>query len=228
MMALTQHRTIPGVHNIFVQAVVVAALITALTFWAAYTFGWVTGVPNWLEIVASAMNYAATFLAIKQRRFYYLIGIGASAIYAYVYGTTGLIASAALSAYLTISLIYGYVRWGKDNTSRPVHHLQLKWLPAYLLATGIFFAGAYWTVIALGGNFAPFDAGILVLTVLAQFLLDNKVLETWFVWTGVNVLGATVYFSAGLPFAAIQQVLFGLANFWGWLSWRTTMKENTL
>ena len=53
------------------------------------------------------MNYAATYLSIKQKRFFYLIGIGASAIYAVVYGQYGLLASAVLSMYLTLSLIYG-------------------------------------------------------------------------------------------------------------------------
>lgn len=122
--------------NVFVQAAGIAVGLTAVTYLLAYSLGWVSGAPNWWEIAASGMNYAATFLSIKQRRFFYLIGIGASAIYAYVYGEAGLLASAALSAYLTISLIYGYLRWGKDSKSRPVHHLQWKWAPVYILVTG--------------------------------------------------------------------------------------------
>lgn len=209
--------------NVFVQAVLIAAVLTGITYAVAFLAGWVTE-PNWLEITASAMNYGATFLSIKQRRFFYLIGIGASAIYAYVYSDAGLLASGVLSLYLTISLVYGYLRWGKDKKSRPVHNWQWKWVPVYILATAVFFAGAYFTVQALGGTFAFWDAAILVLTILAQFLLDNKVIQTWAVWTLVNIVGVIVYFNTELYFAAAQQLIFGLANLWGYLAWRKSMQ----
>jgi nicotinamide mononucleotide transporter len=219
---------LPGwVKNDFVQAAVIAVSITALTYLLAYSAGWVSGDPNWLEIIASGMNYAATFLSIKQRRFFYLIGIGASAIYAVVYGQVGLLASGVLSLYLTISLIYGYFRWGKDKKSRPVHNVQLKWVPVYLLVTAAFYGGAYLTVTLLGGEFALWDASILVLTILAQFLLDNKVIQTWAVWTLVNIVGVVLYYTSGLYFAAIQQLLFGIANLWGFLAWRKSMPGKT-
>lgn len=209
--------------NVFFQAAIIAVVLTGLTYLLAFSVGWVTE-PNWFEIAASAMNYAATFLSIKQKRFFYLIGIGASAIYAYVYGEAGLLASAVLSMYLTLSLIYGYLRWGKDKKSRPVHNLSWKWVPVYAVATAAFFAGAYFTVQALGGTFAFWDAAILVLTILAQFLLDNKVIQTWAVWTAVNVVGVLVYFNTELYFAAMQQLIFGVANLWGFLAWRRSMK----
>lgn len=216
------------VKNDYVVAALIAVSITALTYFVAFSVGWVTGAPNWLEIIASGMNYAATYLSIKQKRFFYLIGIGASAIYAVVYGQFGLLASAVLSMYLTLSLIYGFIRWGKDTKSRPVHHLSLKWVPVYLLATVGFYAGASFTVHALGGTFAFWDAAILVLTILAQFLLDNKVIETWMVWTFVNIVGVILYFSTGLYFAAVQQLIFGVANLWGWMAWRQTMLKDAM
>lgn len=212
--------------NDFFIAAVIAVVLTTLTYLFATAVGWVTE-PNWLEIVASGMNYAATYLSIKQRRFFYLIGIGASAIYATVYGQAGLIASAVLSAYLTISLIYGYLRWGKDGKTRPVHRIRGWWWLAYIGATGVFYAGAVLIVSALGGSFAPWDAAILVLTILAQFMLDNKVIETWAVWTAVNIIGTVIYFQSELYFAAVQQVIFGLANLWGFLAWRNSMRQES-
>lgn len=209
--------------NVFFQALLIAVGLTSLTYTLAYSVGWVQGEPNWWEIAASGLNYAATFLSIKQRRFFYVIGIGASAIYAYVYGSAGLIASAVLSAYLTISLVYGFLRWGGDKKTRPVHHIRGWWWLAYIGATAVFYGGAVAITSALGGNFAPWDAAILVLTILAQFMLDNKVIETWAVWTLVNVVGVVLYFTSGLYFAAIQQFLFGIANLWGFLAWKKSM-----
>lgn len=218
--------TLPGwAKNDFFIATVIAVVLTTLTYIFATSVGWVTN-PNWLEIAASAMNYAATYLSIKQRRFFYLIGIGASAIYATVYGQAGLFASAFLSLYLTISLVYGYFRWGKDKKSRPVHRIKGWWWLAYIGVTAAFWGGAVLIFQALGGSFAPWDSAILVLTILAQFMLDNKVIETWAVWTLVNIVGTVIYFQSELYFAAVQQVIFGLANLWGFLAWRKSMRED--
>lgn len=209
--------------NVFVQAFLIAVALVVSTYALAYSLGWIQGDPNWWEIAASGLNYGATYLSIKQKRFFYLLGITASGIYAYVYGDAGLIASAVLSAYLTISLIYGFLRWGGDKKTRPVHRIQGWWWLAYIGATGVFYGGAVLITTALGGSFAPFDAAILVLTILAQFMLDNKVIETWAVWTLVNIVGVGLYFTAGLHFAAIQQLIFGFANLWGFLAWKKTM-----
>lgn len=209
--------------NDYVNAVLIALTLTSVTYLLAYEVGWVSGEPNWLEVGAAGLNYGATYLSIKQKRLFYLIGVLASALYAVVYGQYGLLASSVLSMYLTISLFYGYWRWGKDSNTRPVHHIKGWWWVAYIMATAVFWLGAFLTVRALGGSFAPWDSAILILTIAAQFMLDNKVIETWAVWTLVNIVGTIVYFNSELYFAAVQQVLFGVANLWGYLAWRKTM-----
>lgn len=215
--------------NVFVQAALIGLFFSALTFSVAVGVGWLApeDVNGW-EVAAGFLNYGATYLTIVQRRFAYTLGVVASGIYAGVYGQAGLLASAVLSAYLTITLIYGYFRWGKDNKTRPVHHLQWKWVPAYLVATVALYFGAVGVSTLFGGAFAFWDGAILALTILAQLLLDQKVLETWIVWTLVNIVGVTLYFTSDLYFAAAQQLIFGIANLWGFLAWRKSMRKPIL
>jgi nicotinamide mononucleotide transporter len=208
----------------FTIAALIGLGLSVATFILAYSVGWMSGPPNWFEVAGATINYGATYLSIKQRRLAYLLGIVASAAFATAYFQYGLLASSVLSLYLVGTLIYGYFRWGKDQNTRPVHHLSWKWAPIYVLVTAAVYVGAALTVQAFGGQFAFWDAAILVLTIAAQFLLDNKVIETWFVWTLVNIVGVIVYFSSGLYFAAFQQLIFGIANLWGYLAWRKTMK----
>jgi len=212
--------------NDFLVAAVIAVVLSGATFALAYGLGWLSGAPNWFEVAGATINYGATYLSIKQRRLAYTLGFVASGAFAVAYFQYGLLGSSILSLYLVGQLIYGYFRWGPDGKTRPVHHLDwLKWGWAYVLATAAVYGGAVLIVTALGGQFAFWDAAILVLTIAAQFMLDNKVIDTWFVWTAVNVIGVTLYFTAGAPFAAIQQLIFGLANIWGFLAWRKTMRE---
>ncbi|QIG57946.1 hypothetical protein SEA_PAULODIABOLI_262 [Microbacterium phage PauloDiaboli] len=209
----------------FLIAAVIALGLSGATFALAYAAGWLSGAPNWFEVAGATINYGATYLSIKQRRFTYALGFAASAAFAIAYFQYGLLASAILSAYLVGQLVYGYFRWGPDAESRPVHKFKWGNWWMYALATVLTYAGAVAVSTAFGGQFAFWDGAILVLTILAQFLLDNKVLAAWFVWTAVNVVGVTLYATAGAPFAAIQQLIFGLANIWGYLAWKKTMEQ---
>ena len=211
---------------IYLKAAGIGVGITALTYLVGLALGWFPDGVNWFEVAASTANYAATYLSIKQRRAFYLIGIGASLAYAVVYGSAGLLASAVLSAYLTLTLLYGFFRWGKDKTTRPVHNLEARWILVYISVTAFIWAGAFALVHLFGGNFAPWDAALLALTILAQLMLDQKVIQTWIVWTAVNVIGVVLYYQSGLYFAAVQQLVFGIANLWGFLAWRKTMKND--
>jgi nicotinamide mononucleotide transporter len=216
-------------NNDYIVALAIAAIATVGTYLIALAFGWTTfETLNWGEVTAAAINYGATYLTIRQRRASYMLGVGASAIYAVVYGSAGLMASVVLSLYLTITLFYGFFRWGNDTDTRPVHNLQWRWLPVYIAATAALYYGAALAIQALGGSFAFWDAAILVLTLLAQLLLDQKVIQTWAVWTLVNVVGVILYFQADLHFAAMQQLIFGIANLWGFLAWRKSMQPAAL
>jgi nicotinamide mononucleotide transporter len=71
----------------------------------------------------------------------------------------------------------------------------------------------------LGGTFAAADSVILVGSVLAQFLLDNKKVETWIVWFAVDVVAIWLYVTTGLAIAGLQYVLFlasAVLGFWQW------------
>lgn len=70
---------------------------------------------------------------------------------------------------------------------------------------------------------APLDGWLLVGTVLAQFLLDRKKIETWIVWVLVNVVSVYVYFNAGLYLLAAQFVLFLINAIVAWFQWRKSM-----
>jgi len=124
-----------------------------------------------------------------------------------------------LNLYLTPALVYGWFRWKSDSNTRPVTHVQLKWVPVYLLVTAVAFAGAYGIANALGGGMLLADSIILVGTMLAQFLLDNKKIETWPVWVIVNIAAIYTYFNAGLALAGFQYIFFLLNAFYGYYMW---------
>lgn len=204
------------------EAFGLAVLFTGLSYWLAIWAGWITSL-NWLEVFAVFTSYACTWLCVRQRRINYPIGAVSTAAYAVLFLQSDLLASAILNAYLTPALLYGWYRWREDSNRRPVSHLRWRWVPVYLGVTAAAYWGAVQVATFFGGHLAAWDSVILIGTMLAQFLLDNKKIETWFVWAVVNVAAIITYSSSGLWLVAFQYVLFLLNTYIGWRAWRKSL-----
>jgi nicotinamide mononucleotide transporter len=203
-------------------SVLVALALTGGSYILALALGWATSV-NGLEAFAVLTSYACTYLCVRQRRFNYVLGVVSTAAYSVLFWQSGLLASMALNLYLIPTLVYGWFRWGEDARTRPVTRVEPKWAIGYAVLTLVAFGGALALTTALGGAFAVTDSVILVGSILAQFLLDNKKIETWAVWIVVDVIAVWQYFTAGLPVAGVQYVLFLANAVWAFGLWRTSM-----
>lgn len=202
-----------------VESIIIGIALTGISYICGILFGWINNV-NWLEMFAVFTSYSCTYLCITQRRINYPIGAISSAAYAYLFLQSGLISSAILNAYLVPTLVYGWIRWRKDDNTRPVTHVSWRWLPVYITLTGLGYLGATLISQQFGGAMAWTDSLILALTILAQFLLDNKKLENWIVWAVVNVLAIYTYSTIGLPLVAFQYVLFLANTVYGYIIWK--------
>jgi len=205
------------------QAVCLGIGLTLISYMIG--FSWIDRI-DYLEAFAVATAYTCTWLCVKQRRINYPIGALSTAAFSLLFWRADLVASAVLNLYLTPQLIYGWFRWRKDTITRPVTHVEPWTIPVYLASTGLFFGGALFLVNSLDGKLAFWDCAILVGSILAQFLLDNKKIETWFVWAIVNVIAISVYAKAGLTITAVQYFLFLGNSIIGYNSWRKTCPQH--
>jgi nicotinamide mononucleotide transporter len=201
----------------------IAALATGLSYAIGFAFGWSTSIDS-LEAFAVFTSYSCTYLCVKQRRFNYPVGALSTAAYCLLFWRQGLYASMTLNAYLTPALLYGWIRWRADAVTRPVTHVAWRWVPAYAAVTGVAFWGALRLNSFFGGSFAATDTVILVGSMLAQFLLDNKKIENWAVWFVVNIVAIWEYFSSGLAIAGLQFVYFLMNAVWGWYMWARDLR----
>ena len=205
------------------MSALVGVAATAISFAAARALGGSVDLGG-LEAFAVFTSYSCTYLAVRQRRINYVVGMTSTAAYAVLFQRQDLYASMVLNLYLTPALIYGWFRWNRDSDTRPVTNLTWRSLPIYAAVTGVFYAGAVLVIDSFDGQMARWDAVILIGSMLAQFLLDNKKLENWIVWAVVNVVAIYVYAQAELYLAAAQYVLFLLNTVYGYWCWKRTMR----
>lgn len=212
-----------------IESIGIGIFLTVLSYIVGALAGWISLTTlNWLEVFAVFTSYSCTYLCVKERRINYPIGAISSAAYALLFLQNGLFASAILNAYLVPTLIYGWIRWRKDDNTRPVTHVSLKMIPVYLGIALIGYAGAALISQSLGGAMAWTDSLILAGTILAQFLLDNKKLENWIIWALVNVFAIYTYATSGLPLVAFQYIFFLANTVYGYLIWKGTLNHESI
>lgn len=214
--------------NKFVESIFVAIGLTALSYVVGVYQNWITEL-NWLEVFSVATSYSCTYLCVKESRWNYPIGAISVAALSLFFYQQELLSSMALNIYLIPTLIWGWFRWGRDSVTRPVTNLKFdKWLLAYGGFTLVAYFASTFIAKNLGGSMTGLDAFILVGSILAQFLLDNKKIETWYVWAMVNVVAIYTYFNAELYLVAFQFVFFLANTVYGWWNWNMSKKMKEL
>ncbi|QIG65785.1 nicotinamide mononucleotide transporter [Ochrobactrum phage vB_OspM_OC] len=204
---------------VLLESLALAVLLTGFSIVFAQNMGWMTAI-NWWEVAATFTSFSCTYMCVKQTRWNYPMAVLSTALLSYVFWKSGLYASMMLNLYLIPTVIYGYFIWGKDSETKPVQHVKGKSLYQYMFFTALAYLGALLINSYFGGSFAVLDSLGMIGTILAQFLLDRKKIETWFVWIGVNVVSVYVNFETGNYLIAIQFFLFLLNAVYGYSQWR--------
>jgi len=209
------------------ESIIIAVVLTALSYGLGVAFGWIDSV-NYLEAFAVFTSYSCTYLCVKERRINYPIGAISSVAYCILFAQQDLVASSVLNGYLALSLAYGWYRWRSDDDARPVTHVSLRWVPVYLGVTAVAYVGVLLILGQLGASMALTDTMILIGTILAQFMLDNKKIENWWVWIVVDGFAIYTYFHSGLTLAGFQYIFFFLNCFYGLWAWNRSRNAKSI
>lgn len=201
-----------------------ATILTLVSYLGGAFFGAKFEV-NYLELFSVWTSFVCTYLCVMQSRWNYPIGAISVAALSLLFYQNMLYASMVLNVYLIPTLIYGWFRWRPDPDTRPVTHVELAWIPIYMIITV-----ATWVAMSelsgyYGAPLAGPDSIILVGSIFAQFLLDNKKIETWIAWAIVNIFAIYTYWNAELYVLAFQFVFFLANTIYGYIQWNATMNK---
>lgn len=175
-----------------------------------------------LEIFATVMTVICVVLAVKRNVWNYPIGIVGTIAFFFVFWNAGLVSSAWLQVFFTFVQVYGWWFWLKgDRGAKP----KVTTTPFWLLVLGYAFAAVSGLALStitsmLGANMAIMDAAIFTFSVLAQFMMDRKKLESWIVWALVDVVSIYVYGSQGLWVTTALYAGLLINTGWGYYEWR--------
>ena len=182
-----------------------------------------------LEVIAVAFGVVSVWLSTRQHIVSWPTALVNTALYFVIFHRAQIYANSGLQiVYFTLSC-YGWYQWkygGTDRTGVVVTQTSRR------LAT-ILLGIAVTTAVALGWGLARFtdaaipwlDAGTTATSLVAQWMMTRKLLESWLIWIAVDVVYIWMYFSQGLRLTAGLYAAFLVLATLGYFSWRRSLRE---
>ncbi|HEX8200841.1 MAG TPA: nicotinamide riboside transporter PnuC [Isosphaeraceae bacterium] len=179
-----------------------------------------------IELLAVVLGLACVALTVRQHIACWPTGLAMVVLYIAIFYRAKLYSDMILQVVYVFLQIYGWHAWlrgGPNRTRLAVSRLSPRG------AMGWAIAGFIGTV-ALGSTMSrytdaslPFvDAFATVASLIAQWLMGRKVLESWLVWIVVDIVSIGMYVSKRLNLTAGLYVVFLVLAVQGYLAWRRT------
>jgi len=174
---------------------------------------------NIVEIFGAVTGIAYVILEIRRNILLWPLGIVTSAVYMYVFGTTGFYANMGLQGYYLVISVYGWYMWSRrSETAETKGGSDVKRIDAATAAWCTAAAAALWAGLwfvldrATDSPVPVWDGLIASLSVVATWMLTRKYIEQWYVWIVANAIAVAVYITSGLyPTAVLFFVYFVMA-----------------
>lgn len=180
---------------------------------------------NWVEVLGAVLSVIYLVLSIKQNIWLWFFGFLCSALYVAVFFQSKFYADMTLQIYYLVVSVYGAWKWkfGTESTQaelpvRTVTRLQLMQFAALSIALWV----VYYAVLnyLTDSDVAAADALTTALSIVATWMLAQKIKEHWLVWIFVNSFSAYLYFHKGLYPTTVLFIIYTVMAVVGYVQWR--------
>jgi nicotinamide mononucleotide transporter len=185
-----------------------------------------------IEIIAVISGLANVGLIIRRSIWNYPFGFLMVVLYAKIFYDYQLYSDALLQIYFFFIQIYGLMYWlqGRADDGRII----VEYLPEKLYIKYLLIAISGWLVLSIlmyrftDASYPFWDGAIAALSVLAQFLLSRRHVESWYLWLIVDALAIVLFIVKDLSPTAVLYALFLVLASIGLFQWRKAARFSFL
>jgi nicotinamide mononucleotide transporter len=166
---------------------------------------------TWAELLGFATGAVGVWLTVRFNIWNFPIGIANNVFFLVLFWTARLYADATLQI---VYLVLGFMGWwewlhGGERRGRRAMGYATRRLVGLLLALVVPATWALTAILSAAHDIAPFwDALTTALSLAAQWLLNMKKLQNWYLWMAADVIYVPLYFVKVLYLTGIVYVLF--------------------
>lgn len=175
---------------------------------------------DYLEWAANAVFIVSVILAAKNNVNTWWTGIVGCLLFAVLFYQVNLYADVTLMFFFIVTSIYGWWYWGNTKEIHPIRRTATCALIIFAVAAMLATIAYGWLLYSTTDAYAPFvDSLVLMFSVLAQFLLMKRRIETWICWLIVDSVAVPLYASRELYVTAVVYGVFWCNAWYGLYAW---------
>jgi nicotinamide mononucleotide transporter len=172
------------------------------------------------EALGFVTGVACVVLVVKQHVGNFPVGIANNVFFFVLFTRTRLYGDAGLQVVYILLALHGWWNWlygGVQHTALQVARISRRGFALVGLHVLLLTALLVWTLRLVNGAAPLLDAFTTALSLGAQYLLNRKFIENWWLWMTADVIYVGLYLSRGLHLtAALYAIFLGLC----WVGWR--------
>lgn len=183
---------------------------------------------NWIEVVATVFGLLCVWLTVKRSIWCWPTGLVQVSLYIFIFYEAKLYSDMILHVFYVFMQFYGWHHWmygGEDHKTLKVGtlpgSLPIWWLVVAAGTAAWGFIMARFTDAAL-----PYpDAFTTAASLVAQWLMARKKLESWYFWIVVDIVATGVYWYKELYLTSGLYAVFLLLATMGFFEWRRALRN---
>lgn len=186
-----------------------------------------TGVTAPLEAVSVVTGAICVWLTVRENVWNFPIGLANVATFCVVFFHARLFADAGLQVVYFVLTVIGWHLWLHGGERGGVLRVSRvgRTEAGVLAAGGVAAVGVLWVVLEHAKDGAPFlDALTTGLSLSAQWLLNRKYVESWWLWIAADLVYVPLYAWKGLYLTAGLYAVFLVMATLGLVRWRDTWR----
>jgi len=186
---------------------------------------WISG--NYIEVFGAITGIIYVILEIRQTIWLWPVGIVTSAVYIWVFYTSGFYADGSLQIYYLVISVLGWYWWRRrdeEKSGLSVTRLKLK----TGIVLGVVFVILYFVMWFVLTRFTDspvpvWDSFITSLSIVATWMLARKIYEHWYLWIIVNTVSSVLFLYRGLYPTMVLYIIYCVMSFSGLRVWKRSI-----
>jgi nicotinamide mononucleotide transporter len=179
------------------------------------------------EITAALLGVVYVILAAKESLWTWVFAFVSTLIYTIIFWEGALVSSSLLNFYYMIMAIYGFYAWRKGQENIKLNISSYSFLKNLKFITiGLLFSIVigYLSNTYTDAKLAYMDSFVLVFSVLATWMLTQKILENWLYWIIIDSVAIILYWKMNYFATVILFMIYIILGFYAYLTWKKEFK----
>ncbi|MGW0822754.1 nicotinamide mononucleotide transporter family protein [Streptomyces sp. NPDC002845] len=180
----------------------------------------------WADMIGNVIGLTALVLGWRRSIWSWPAQFLSGVILFAAFVTAHLSGSAGKQVVVMLVAVFGWRQWQRGKEQAEDGHIAVRF--ATWRERGILAGGAALGTLAVGGLFTAFptlswdpwpDAYIFVGTIVAMYAQARGMVEFWFAWLLVDLVGVPLNFANGFAFSGFVYIIYGALVLWGMRDW---------